>query len=64
MRTILNKAVTVTNDDGSTTQYTLASLGIVTSNDWTENGKLHILGDEDDETYSMETNKLQVKGCS
>ena len=60
MRTILNKAVTVTNDDGSTTQYTLASLGIVTSNDWTENGKLHILGDEDDETYSMETNKLKA----
>lgn len=60
MRSILNKAVTVTNDDGTTTQYTLASLGIVTSNDWTENGKLHILGDEDDEVYSMETNKLKA----
>ena len=59
MRTILNKSVTVSNDDGTTTQYTLASLGIVTSNDWTENGKLHILGDEDDEAYSMETNKLK-----
>ena len=60
MRTILNKSVTVSNDDGTTTQYTLASLGIVTSNDWTENGKLHILGDEDDEAYSMETNKLKA----
>ena len=60
MRTILNKGVTITNDDGSTTQYTLASLGIVTSNDWTENGKLHILGDEDDESYSSETNKLKA----
>ena len=60
MRNILNKAVTVNNDDGTTTQYTLASLGIVTSSDWSENGKLHILGDEDDESYSTETNKLRA----
>ena len=59
MRSILNKAVTVTNDDGTTTQYTLASLGIVTGSDWTEGGKLHIMGDEDDEAYASETNKLR-----
>lgn len=59
MRTILNKAVTVTNEDGTTTQYSLASLGIVTGSDWSEGGKLHILGDEDDEAYSSETNKLR-----
>ncbi len=59
MRTILNKAVTVTNEDGTTTQYSLASLGIVTGSDWSENGKLHILGDEDDEAYSSEPNKLK-----
>ncbi|MBQ8924143.1 MAG: flagellar filament capping protein FliD, partial [Lachnospiraceae bacterium] len=50
----------VTNEDGSKTQYTLASLGIVTSSDWTENGKLHIMGDDDDPTYAMETNKLKA----
>ena len=60
MRTILSKGITVTNDDGSTSQYTLASLGIVTSSDWTENGKLHILGDEDDAAYASETNKLKA----
>ncbi|MBQ9609512.1 MAG: flagellar filament capping protein FliD [Lachnospiraceae bacterium] len=60
MRTILSKGVTVTNDDGSTTQYTLASLGIVTSNDWTEKGKLHIMGDEDDPVYAADENKLKA----
>lgn len=58
MRGILNKAVTVTMDDGTEKQFTLASLGIVTG-DYSENGKLHILGDEDDSTYSSETNKLK-----
>ena len=59
MRNVLNKSVTVTMDDGSTQSFSLASLGIVTG-DYTENGKLHILGDEDDVTYSGETNKLKA----
>ncbi len=58
MRNILNSAVEVTNDDGTTTRYTLASLGIVTGN-YSENGKLHILGDPDDSEYSSKTNKLK-----
>ena len=59
MRNILNKSVEVTMEDGSKQSFTLASLGIVTG-DYTENGKLHILGDEDDLTYSGETNKLKA----
>ncbi|MBQ8166066.1 MAG: flagellar filament capping protein FliD, partial [Lachnospiraceae bacterium] len=43
MRNILNKSVEVTMADGSKQNFTLASLGIVTG-DYTENGKLHILG--------------------
>lgn len=39
-------------------KYSLASFGIQTSTDYTEKGKLHIFGDEDDETYSSEKNKL------
>lgn len=58
MRTILNKSVTVTNEDGTTTKYSLASLGIVTG-EYSENGKLHILGDEDDAAYASENNKLK-----
>ncbi len=58
MRTTLNQGVTVTMEDGSTKTMTLASLGIVTG-DYTENGKLHILGDEDDDQYSSETNTLR-----
>lgn len=59
MRTILNKAVTVTDKDGNEKQYTLSSLGIVTG-DYSENGKLHIMGDEDDAEYASETNKLKA----
>lgn len=59
MRNILNKSVEVTMADGSKQNFTLASLGIVTG-DYTEDGKLHILGDEDDTTYSSETNKLKA----
>lgn len=59
MRTILNKAVTVTDKDGNEQTYTLASLGIVTG-DWTENGKLHIMGDPDDAEYAAEENKLKT----
>lgn len=58
MRTTLNRGVQVTMEDGSTKTTTLASLGIVTG-DYTENGKLHILGDEDDDQYSSETNTLK-----
>lgn len=59
MRTILNKGVTVTDKDGNEQRYTLASLGIVTG-DYSENGKLHILGDADDPEYATETNKLKA----
>ncbi len=58
MRGILNNAVTVTDKDGNEQTITLASLGIVTG-DYSERGKLHILGDEDDEAYATETNKLK-----
>lgn len=58
MRTTLNQGVQVTMADGSTKTMTLASLGIVTG-DYTENGKLYILGDEDDDQYSSETNTLK-----
>ncbi|MBR3834077.1 MAG: flagellar filament capping protein FliD [Lachnospiraceae bacterium] len=58
MRSILNKSVKVTMDDGTEKSFSLASLGIVTG-DYSENGKLHILGDEDDTAYASETNKLK-----
>ena len=58
MRSILNQGVTVTNADGTTSRYTLSSLGIVTG-DYSEKGKLHILGDEDDPAYAAEENKLK-----
>lgn len=48
---------TTTEVDGK--KYSLSSFGIRTSSDYTENGKLHIYGDEDDETYSTQTNKLK-----
>jgi flagellar hook-associated protein 2 len=58
MRTYLNQGVTVTNSDGTTSRMSLSSLGIVTG-DYSENGKLHILGDEDDSEYSSYTNTLK-----
>lgn len=58
MRSILNNAVTVTDKDGNEQKMTLASLGIVTG-DYSERGKLHILGDEEDTAYATETNKLK-----
>lgn len=58
MRTILNKSVTVTDKDGNEKTLTLASLGIVTG-DYTENGKLHIMGDPDDPDYATQENKLK-----
>lgn len=59
MRDILNKGVTVTDKDGNEKTFTLASLGIVTG-DWTERGKLHIMGDPDDAEYAAEENKLKA----
>lgn len=59
MRTILNKGVTVTLADGSTKTMALSSLGIVTG-DYSENGKLHIMGDPDDEDYAAQDNKLRA----
>jgi flagellar hook-associated protein 2 len=53
MRTSLQTTVSV---NGKT--YSLSSFGIVTSSDYTENGKLHLYGDSDDSDYSSETNKL------
>ncbi|MBR4515127.1 MAG: flagellar filament capping protein FliD [Lachnospiraceae bacterium] len=59
MRTILNKGIEVTDKDGNTKTVSLASLGIVTG-DYSEKGKLHILGDEDDPLYSAQENKLKA----
>ena len=59
MRTTLNKGVSVTLADGSTKTMSLASLGIVTG-DYSENGKLHIMGDPDDEDYATQDNKLRA----
>ncbi len=53
MRSSLQVTVDV---DGK--KYSLSSFGIKTSSDYTEKGKLHIFGDEDDDTYSSETNAL------
>ena len=50
--------LTTTKIDGKS--YTLSSFGICTSSDYTEKGKLHIMGDEDDDTYATETNKLRA----
>ena len=50
--------LTTTKIDG--VSYSLSSFGIVTSSDYTEKGKLHIMGDEDDDTYATDTNKLKA----
>lgn len=39
--------------------YSLSSLGIMTSKDYTEYGLLHIYGDKDDSTYADKTDKLK-----
>lgn len=59
MRSALNKGVTVTLADGTTQTMSLASIGIVTG-DYSENGKLHIMGDPDDEEYASQENKLRA----
>ena len=41
-------------------KYSLSSLGIMTSTDYTENGLLHIFGDEDDTTYADKQDKLRT----
>lgn len=41
-------------------KYSLSSLGIMTSKDYTENGLLHIYGDEDDATYADKADKLKA----
>ena len=58
MRQILNTGIEVVDKDGNTKKYTLSTLGIVTG-DYTENGKLHILGDADDPVYAGQTNTLK-----
>lgn len=59
MRTVLNKQVSVTNADGTTTNYALASFGIETGI-YSEKGKLHILGDADDTDYADKADKLKA----
>lgn len=58
MRSILNSGIEITDADGKTKRLSLASLGIVTG-DYVENGKLHILGDEDDAEYAGRENVLK-----
>ncbi|MDD6327615.1 MAG: flagellar filament capping protein FliD [Lachnospiraceae bacterium] len=58
MREILNTGIEVVDKDGNTQRYSLAKLGIVTG-DYTENGKLHILGDKDDPIYASQENQLK-----
>ena len=58
MRSILTTSYGV---DTSNFKYnSLADLGIVTSSDYLENGKLHIRGDEDDSDFSLDTNSLRA----
>ena len=58
MRNMLNKGIEVTDKDGNTKTMTLAQLGIVTG-DYSEKGKLHIIGDEDDPLFAGQDNKLK-----
>ncbi|MDD6070255.1 MAG: flagellar filament capping protein FliD [Clostridiales bacterium] len=57
MRTTLSKAVQVTDADGNTKSFSLASFGINTST-YTEKGKLHIDGDKDDADFADLDDKL------
>ena len=56
MRTALTSSYT---DESTGKSYSLSSYGIVTGN-YTENGKLHIYGDEDDATYATYTDRLKT----
>ena len=51
MRTILNQQVAVTQADGTVKNYSLTSFGINTGI-YSEKGKLHIYGNEDDSDYA------------
>lgn len=51
MRSILNGQISVTNTDGSTKNYSLASFGINTGV-YSEKGQLHIYGNSDDTDYA------------
>ncbi|MDE6312215.1 MAG: flagellar filament capping protein FliD [Lachnospiraceae bacterium] len=53
------RSITTSMIDYNGKKYSLSSFGIVTSSDYTEKGKLHIMGDEDDSTYASSTNKLK-----
>lgn len=55
--TMRSSLLVSTDIDGK--KYSMATFGIRTSSDYTERGKLHIYGDEDDETYASETNLLK-----
>ncbi len=55
MRTALSSSYT---DEETGKTYSLSSFGIVTGN-YTENGKLHIYGDEDDATYATYEDRLK-----
>lgn len=55
MRTALSSSYT--DEDGKT--YSLSTYGIVTGN-YTEKGKLHIYGDEEDATYATYTDRLKA----
>ncbi|MGN0507554.1 MAG: flagellar filament capping protein FliD [Lachnospiraceae bacterium] len=55
MRTALSS--TYTNEDGK--EFSLSSFGIVTGN-YTEYGKLHIYGDEEDSTYGIYQDRLKA----
>ncbi|MCM1178978.1 MAG: flagellar filament capping protein FliD [Clostridium sp.] len=59
MRSTLNKQVSVTLSDGTTKNYALTSFGINTST-YTERGKLHIYGDEDDADFMDFDNDLMA----
>ena len=58
--TSMRSALASTYKDEETGKtYSLSSYGIVTGN-YTENGKLHIYGDEDDPTYATYTDRLKT----
>ncbi|MCR4717800.1 MAG: flagellar filament capping protein FliD [Lachnospiraceae bacterium] len=54
MRTSLTQSFSISGYSG---KYSLASLGITTGT-WTENGILHLQGDEDDAAYASKEDKL------
>ncbi|MFA9464534.1 MAG: flagellar filament capping protein FliD [Velocimicrobium sp.] len=55
MKTSLMQQIKINGKD-----YSLASFGIHTSNDFSEKGLLHIYGDSEDDTYSTDDNDLKA----